>query len=81
MNEEAPSPSSISNSVSDNGRKRDFSKKLISSTYDSTDKMEADTASRKEGRRDWHKRQEMFPLRNVVTHILHEVKVRFKYHH
>lgn len=73
MNEEAPSPSSISNSANDNGRKRDHSKKLISSTYDSTDKMEADTASRKEGRRDWHKRgqQEMFPLRNVVTHILH----------
>ncbi|KAF3331100.1 Polyadenylate-binding protein 2 [Carex littledalei] len=72
-NEEAPSPSSISNSANDNGRKRDLSKKLISSTYDSTDKMEADTASRKEGRRDWHKRgqQEMFPLRNVVTHILH----------
>lgn len=73
MSEEAPSPSSKSNSANDNGRKRDLSKKLISSTYDSTDKMEADTASRKEGRRDWHKRgqQEMFPLRNVVTHILH----------
>ncbi|KAF3319800.1 Polyadenylate-binding protein 2 [Carex littledalei] len=73
VNEEVPSPSSLSNSANDNGRKRDLSKKFIPSTYDSTDKMETDTASRKEGRRDWHKRgqQEMFPLRNVVAHILH----------
>lgn len=76
VKEEALTPSSISDSANDNDRKSDLSRKLMSSTDDSTVKMEVDTASGKEIRRDHHKRgqQDMFPLRSVVAHILHGEK-------
>ncbi|KAJ4758726.1 Polyadenylate-binding protein 2 [Rhynchospora pubera] len=72
LKEDAPTPISISNSANDNGHKRDNSRKSIQPTDDSTEKMETDTASRKD-RKDQHRRgqQETFPLRSVVSHILH----------